>query len=392
MPLKILTLTSARGGGGSRNRRGMGGAEIGGAEKLLLDLSNRYDRERFSISYCNIFSGDGENEQFVKEIQKRELQYFAVGGNQLRNLPKIIYQLIGIVRRERIDIVHAHLLHASIAGYIVASLAKPVKLIITRHYTNDIAYKHKTSFLEKLDARAARGATKAIAVSSEVKKDLLAQGVSPARIEIVHNGTDLNLFEETENDAQILPENLRGKFLLVTVGNLNFRKGHSFLIRALAKVAAKVERIGLIIIGEGAERAALENLAKDLGVADKVWIAGFRSDVPALLKNAGLYVHPSVYEPFGIAILEAMAARKCVVASRVGGIPDIVVDGETGFLVPPSNADALADAVLRAVANPRQIKKMGEAGRRRVEEKFLIETVAEKYEKLYESCAQIKRI
>ena len=372
MPLKVLHLTSTHGG-------------IGGAEKLLLDLSDRYDSSRFSVAYCNVFSRGDIKQQYFEALRERGLPYYKINGEYLKNVPKIVSDLVRLIRRERIDIVHAHLIHACIVAYLAVSLEKISKLVITRHYTVDIPYLYKSFLLAKLDARSAAKANKVIAVSNEVKNGLILQGVSPERIEIIHNGTDLSAFEQTTNTSDDLWKSPKEKIVLATIGSLSPLKGHSTLIKVFAKIAKKIPKINLIIIGEGANRNELENLAKNLQVENKISFLGFRSDVPAILKNTDLYVHPSNYEAFGIAVLEAMAARKCVIATRVGGIPDIIVEGQTGFLVPPSNEDALEEAILYAINNPKQTFEMGEAGRRRVEQNFRIESVAEKYQNLYES-------
>lgn len=140
----------------------------------------------------------------------------------------------------------------------------------------------------------------------------------------------------------------------------------------------------LLLVGEGAERSRLQQLVESLGVGDAVTMPGFDSNIPALLPKLDLCVHPAVDEAFGLVLLEAMAAGKAVVATNVGGVGEIVADGETGLLVPPRDPEALSGAVCTLLADADRRVRMGKAGRRRVEREFTIEKTVRGYERLYE--------
>jgi glycosyltransferase involved in cell wall biosynthesis len=140
----------------------------------------------------------------------------------------------------------------------------------------------------------------------------------------------------------------------------------------------------LLIVGEGAERARLEQLIQSLGISDAVMMHGFEPYIPALLPSIDLCVHPAVDEAFGLVLLEAMAGRKAVVATNVGGIGEIVADGETGLLVPPRDPDAIARAVCALLGDAQKREQMGNAGHHRVERDFTIEKTVRSYERLYE--------
>jgi glycosyltransferase involved in cell wall biosynthesis len=143
-------------------------------------------------------------------------------------------------------------------------------------------------------------------------------------------------------------------------------------------------RTRLIIVGEGSERVRLQELVTSLGLDKHVTLAGFRTDVPELLQRMDVYVQPSLHESFGIVLLEAMAAGLPVVASEVEGIPEIVADGETGYLVPVGDSEALANAVRSLLRDTELRRKMGETGRRRVAKEFDIKKTVRSYEQLYE--------
>lgn len=368
MPIKVLHLIS--------NKTG-----IGGAEKFLLDMSGEYDSEKFSVSYCTVFS-EGDN-IFLKEIRKRKLDCFEVRGTSWVNLPQTVKQLVSFMRREKFDIVHTQLLHGSIVGQLAARIAGVPVRIITRQYTTD-CYHRGHKYLDKFDAYVAKKATKVIAISNAVRDDLLEQGVSSDNIELIYNGINLEPFK-TQSKTSSIRKTFPDKYLIAFVANLNQRKGHEYLLQAMAELVSQDSDLHLLLIGEGDLRTRLEALTAQLNIEEHVSFLGYQPDVPALLKEIDLYVHASVLEPLGIAVLEAMAAGKCVIATRVGGVPEIIQDGQTGFLVSPKSATALANAIRHARENVRQTTMIGNAGRKRVEQVFDIQTIARQYQELYES-------
>jgi glycosyltransferase involved in cell wall biosynthesis len=166
------------------------------------------------------------------------------------------------------------------------------------------------------------------------------------------------------------------------------KKGLHVLLRAMAslKEGGNHPHCQLLIVGEGPAREALEALSRHLGLSHCTVFAGARRDIPRILPLLDLFVLPSLYEGFGIAILEAMAAEKPVVATAVGGIPEFVVPDETGLLVEPGNAAALADGIGSLLRNPERARQMGIRGRARVLAGFQISTVVRRHEQVYEAC------
>ena len=172
--------------------------------------------------------------------------------------------------------------------------------------------------------------------------------------------------------------------LIVCVGSLTAMKGHEYLIRAMPRVAAAVPEARLVIVGEGNQRARLVALVASLGISHAVQLAGYQEDVGALMKQADLCVQPSLHESFGLVLLEAMAASKAVVATDVEGIPEIVLDGSTGSLVPPKNPEAFAEAIISLLRDGARRRRMGAAGRVRVERHFDIRETVRSYQRLYD--------
>jgi len=172
--------------------------------------------------------------------------------------------------------------------------------------------------------------------------------------------------------------------LIGAVGRLSDEKGHLVLLRAFAAVLRNFPRAGCLIAGEGPARAALEAEAARLGISGSVRLAGFRRDVPGVLAALDLFVQPSLYEGFGLSLLEAMAAGRAVVASRVGGIPEIVDDGVTGVLVPPRDATALAAAILGLLADGGSRRRMAQAAARSARDRHSLRASVDRITRLYD--------
>ena len=176
--------------------------------------------------------------------------------------------------------------------------------------------------------------------------------------------------------------------MIAFVANLNYRKGHEFLLHAIAELVAGYPDVHLLCLGEGDLRNKLEELTAELKLKENVSFLGYQPNVPGILQAVDLYVHASVLEPLGIAVLEAMAAGKCVVATAVGGVTEIIQNGKTGFLVPPKDASAIAAAIRHIRENQQLASEIAAAGRHRVETVFDIRLITQKYQNVYQNCAE----
>lgn len=369
MKTRVLHLTSTRYG-------------IGGVEKLLLDMSDKYDFSRFEIAYCNLFCDKNGEGVFPTALKQRNLRYFQIDGNRWYHIPKMLFNLISLLRREKFQIVHLHMLKATILGGLAARFAGKTKTILTKHYTDELSKHNK--IVNILDNFFTKNADNVAAISDYVKNDLIKLSVPESKITVILNGTDLKAFDKLSECYFPLPDSeLGGKFLIGTVGSLTARKGHRYLLQALQIVLRKHPNLHLIIAGEGPEREKLENLIEEMKIKNNVTMLGFKENIAPLLRKIDVYIHPSVNEPFGIAILEAMAAGKCVIASSVEGVPEIITEGENGLLVPATDVESLAQAISTALDNLSQTKRMGQSGRKKVEDTFSIEKTVENYQNLY---------
>ncbi len=292
---------------------------FGGAEKLLLDMDQFYNPAKFSIHYCNLFNAPQQNGLFSQALADYDLSNFNIEGHRWFTFPQIIYRLLKLIEKENFAIVHTHLVHATIAGGIIGKLGRKHRTVITQHYTQNT---HNKFYLKMLDQSAMKQADRVIAISSAVKADSLAHGVREDRVRIILNGINLTEFDREAVKENHLLDNLKkeGKYIIGSVGNLHKRKDHFTLIGAIEKIIKTYANVHLVLVGEGTERGFLEKTLKEKNLEANVSLLGFQTNVPSLIDKFDLYAHSSIFEPFGIAILEAMAARKGVIATNVDGV------------------------------------------------------------------------
>ena len=228
-----------------------------------------------------------------------------------------------------------------------------------------------------------------LAISKAVADDL--PPAMRARTRVVYNGLDLAAFDQAVARPADLPLSEGDGPVIGTVSYLIPWKGQEIFLRAAALLAGAHPSWRFVVVGDPifqfrGERDRLEALAAELGIRDRVAFAGHREDIPAVMGALDLFVLPSLYEPFGRVLIEAMGARLPIVASRAGGVPEIVLDGETGVLVPPGEPEALADAIAGLVIDRERADRLASAGRARVERCFSLEAtvtgVLEAYEDL----------
>jgi glycosyltransferase involved in cell wall biosynthesis len=259
------------------------------------------------------------------------------------------------------DIVHTHLVHADVYGALGAR-----RLVSTKH--NDDPF--RTSAFRYVERALARRASRIITITRALARFQIEQVGLPAdKVEVIHYGLDDLPAAWGANPPDEIPQD--GP-LLLAVCRLEPQKGVDVAIRALAEIP----NARLVVLGEGPQRAELEQLADD-----RVHLLGRVPDVAAWLRRADILLHPVRWEGFGLALLEAMLAALPIVATNVSSIPEIVVDGETGVLVPPDDPSALADAVNRVLADP---VAYGERGRSRARAEFSVAKMADRTLQVYD--------
>jgi glycosyltransferase involved in cell wall biosynthesis len=232
---------------------------------------------------------------------------------------------------------------------------------------------------EMLDAWAMSWMDAVACVSEATAERVRQVGVPAAKVAVIRNALDATAYERGEPGASATGG---VRFRVGAVGRLSPEKGFDVFVRAAAVVARHRPDVGFILYGEGPMRPVLEELIRREGLAGRFILAGFRQDLPAVLPGLDVAVSSSHTEGLPVALMEAMAAGLPVVATRVGGTPEVVADGVTGLLVPANDPAALAAKVMALLDDPRRTA-MGEAGRRRVRDEFTFAAMAERYERLF---------
>ena len=295
---------------------------------------------------------------------------------------RTLARLTRALRSRRAELVHTHgHFGVNVQARVAARLAG-ARAISHMHIENAFRAGRGRSLQVALDNATARLCEALVAVSDATRRSLLAQGYPADRLVTIHNGIDP--VEPAE------PLRLADGTTVLEVARLADVKGQRTLIAALVGLDAAAVLVGRDLERDGAYEASLRREAERLGVADRVVLAGYRPDVPQLLAGCDVFCLPSTAEGLPIVILEAMAQGKPVVASAVGGVPELVVDGETGLLVPPDDPQRLAEALRKLLADPALAKAMGEAGRTRVRERFSASAGATRVLALYESPSTLR--
>lgn len=341
-------------------------SNIGGAGRYILTLLTQPRMtEEFDVA---VACPEGD---LATALRRANLPVLLVPGADRSFSGQALRSLTGLMRQWRPQIVHTH---GSLAGRVAASLVG-ARIVYTKHglaaaEERSIQLRSPGSVLKRASVRLM--ADRIVAVSGAVKDALVAAGADAARIRVIPGGVD-------PADYAAVPPPVPG--VVGALGRLEPEKGFDVLLDAVAQLPPEVR---LVLGGSGLEQEALAAQVDALGLQHRVTLTGFVADVPAFLGQTGIFVLPSRSEGLGLVLLEAMAAGRPVVASRVGGIPEVVLDGETGLLVPPEDPGALADAIRRLLEDPSLAQRLGEAGRRRVEAVFSAERMAEQTAALYE--------
>jgi glycosyltransferase involved in cell wall biosynthesis len=357
--------------------------QTGGAERVVADLARVLDRTRFRPMVCCLnFKG-----RLAEELEAEGIPVFALDKKPKLD-PGVLFKLVALMRREKVDVVHTHLWTSSFWGRLAASIAGVPVVVVTEH--NLDLWRRAPHFLS--DRLLGRWTDAWIFVSREV--DAFYRARLPGRgsdFHTVHNGVDLASLGQAAGAAARVKQAMglpAGTRVVGVVGRLEARKGHRFFLEAMKTVLAEEPDTIGVVIGEGKERAALALQHEALGLQDGVRLVGYWASVAEALSVIDVFVLPSLMEGHPIALLEAMAAGKAVVATSVGGNGEAVADGVTGLLVPPADPAALAEATLALLRDPARAARMGEAGRAAVRERFSLEAAVRANEQIYLDCLQ----
>ncbi|MFW3169853.1 glycosyltransferase [Geodermatophilus sp. CPCC 206100] len=373
------------------------GITVGGSAEHVLQLSSLLPRDRFDVTVA--LSGGGPLDDEIRATGLRVLDYAPAHGvghfkqaspDSPLELLRQFARLRADIRRHRYDVVHTHTSVAGAMGRVAAWTCRtPVRLHMVHAFAGHDAVPQPRRTLFRLAERVLDRLTTHTVVGSEFMRDLGLRRrlLRPGRVTVIPNASRMPVGDGTDADRARLRSELglpADALLVALVGRVEEQKGADTLVRAAVAVTGAVPRAHVVVVGDGAHRARVEALAAELGLAGRVHVTGWRHDLGDVVRAIDVLALPSRWEAFGIVNLEAMAAAKPVVGFAVGGVPEVVVHGETGLLSPPGAADDLARDLVRVLTDPELAARLGAAGRRRLLERFTPGAMVQAHAELYE--------
>jgi glycosyltransferase involved in cell wall biosynthesis len=349
----------------------------GGLELQVLEICKRLSKDKFVIYCLPLWPIYDLEEEFLKagvkivKIHKKSSIDFS-----------IVVKLIEFLKNERIDIVHTWIFTSNTWTRIAAILCK-IPVIIASERSVDIWKKYPHKIVDKLLSKK----TDLIISNSKAVNDFVVSGGIPAnKCKIIYNGVDIKKLNKINKPPNIIKKEINipvNKTIIGIVANFNPQKDYKNFVQAARLILKKRDDVHFVSVGIGPEFNTIIELTKKLRINDRFTFLGIRSDIPNLLTIMDIFTLSSTREGFSNAILEAMAVGLPVVATDVGGNAEAVIDGETGFIVPPQNPEKLAFALLQLIEFPKLRKKFGDEGKSRTELNFGINTMIESYSRSY---------
>ncbi len=366
--------------------------EFGGAEKVSLNFLRNIDRSGFNIRPIVLVRPWEENNTVVEEIEKENFQCFKIpvalkppsAGRDYLRVMRCYRILFSFLREDDFQIVHTNGYFADIIGIPLSKLLR-IPSISTCH--GFISNDRNLRIYNKLDVLGLRFANEIIAVSEEIREELIKAGISKGRVIVIQNAVDWNMsdriFLENRRKTRKLYDIGGEEILIGYVGRLSEEKGLRYLIEAVSELKKFGLEVRIVIIGEGPGRSEIERWVMERGISNSVIFAGFQRDIKKWLPSIDIFVLPSLTEGTPIALLEAMAAGLPVVASAVGGIPEVVNSGKNGILIPPANPGELVNALLTVSKNDRLRKSLSKVAKETIRKRFGVEKWITKIENTY---------
>ncbi len=356
----------------------------GGAERVAMEIATRLDQTRFESVFCASRYWDGLRRDSVQEAERRMdeagVRYFGLGRRSSTDLHHWLH-LRGLLRRERVDVLHAHMFGSNVWGTVIGRLAR-VPVIVAHEHTWSFEGRPLRRFVDR--EVIGRGSTAFIAVSRDDQRKMVEiERVDADKILHVPNGIAAPP-PPTGADVRAELGIPAGAPVIGTVSVLRPQKALEVFIEASAELLRQNPDLRVLLAGDGPLRGELTELVNGLGVQDRLLMLGYRSDAADVMATLDVAVSSSAFEGSPLAVMEYMESARPIVATRVGGVPDLIEDGVHGLLVEPGDAGALAAAIGRMLADPEAARRMGEAARERRRHEFTVELMVRRFEALYE--------
>jgi glycosyltransferase involved in cell wall biosynthesis len=362
---------------------------FGGAEKVSLNFLKTVDRDQFDIRVALLVRPWEESTLFAREIQRLGYADYSIPvalktGSDLLRVPRVAHGLYSFLKGEDFNLVHCHGYFADICGLSVARiLCLPSISTCHGYIDNDL----KLRIYNRLDKYVLRLCRTVIAVSEGIKTELVGSGIRESRITVIPNAVAAH-YDTDELQARRLARRCSlgiasHEHVVGYIGRLSEEKGLAYLIEAIATMGDAAGALKLIIVGDGPARPGLEELTKKRGIDGRVIFPGFQKNVEDWFPAFDVFALPSLAEGTPLALLEAMAMGVPVIASRVGGIPKVVMDGVNGLLVPPGNPQEICEKVKILNSNPALALRLRSAGTDAIKAKYSLDSWCRSIEECY---------
>jgi glycosyltransferase involved in cell wall biosynthesis len=358
---------------------------MGGAERLTIPYIKNLNNENFRLRVCMLQERDGNH--FAGVLREMGIPVDKVTVRHLRDL-SAIPRLVHYLYRQKADLVHTQLEFSNTLGNIAAKILR-LPSVCTLHTIENPEKGSKTHRRLRVMYWSLRNfCNRVITVSEELRKHHIAVSKSlPERVVTLYNGIDQSHFEDLDIGKKNM---LRGDLgippdapLILTVAVLREPKGIQYMLEAMPAVLTAAPEAYFLIVGDGEYRQSLEEITRDLQISHRVIFAGYREDIPDMLAIGDVFVLPSLTEALPTVIAEAMVTGLPIIASTVGGIPEMVEDQRNGILVPPGDPESLSRSCLRLLQNREVAQQMGREGRSIAARKFDIQKQARQLGEMY---------
>jgi len=368
----------------------IGSFHQGGSERQAVQLVRLLNEERTYRVFVACLDREGVLRGEIEQLGYTDFPEFPLSSFYDANVFRQLRRCAKFLREKNINIIQTSDFYTNIFGITAAKLARvPVK-IASKRETGGMRSAKQNFFERRIFVQA----DAIVANSKAVENYLTETGAASDKIEVIYNGLDLRRLEPKETNRRKICEEInlpldeRIKFITLTANLRHTVKNQPMFLRAAKKVSEKFPEAHFVLAGEGELKNDLENLAKQLQIADRVHFTGRCARIPELLSVSYAGVLTSFAEGFSNSILEYMSANLPVVATNVGGASEAIAPGETGFIVESGDAEALSEKLVWLLENPDEAEKMGKLGRKIVEEKFSCENQLRKTLELYEKCLE----
>jgi glycosyltransferase involved in cell wall biosynthesis len=353
--------------------------KIGGLERVVATIATGLSPDEYQVQVWCAASGGS----IADDLKANGIEVKILGITSYYN-PMGFFRLARMLRLVKPDIVHTHTYFVNTLGRIAAKLAR-VPVLFTHVHSTYWEYSKRNLFIEKILSRFTE---RIICCSKAVQEFVIShEGINRAKVVTIYNGVQIQAKAFNAHEIRKKLTLNADDVVIVTVGSLYPHKGHRYFIEALSLLKKDETSIKYLIVGDGPLRGTLEEQARMAGLEHVIRFLGEKKDIGEVLFVADIFVLPScAREGLGLGILEAMAYGKPVIATSIGGIPEAVGDGETGLLVPPNDATALAGALHVLLYDKARRESMGREGTRRFELKFTAKKFSHEIGSLYDEC------